>query len=85
MPSIEVSRCRGQVEIAIRRLKRLCDRLGIHKSLREREHYVKPTTKRRKDRASARKRLLKKQSKELRYLTSSRRKRQTITEKVVLE
>jgi small subunit ribosomal protein S21 len=71
---IEVSKCNGQVEIAIRRLKRLCDKLGIQKRMRELEHHVKPTTKRRRARAAAVKRQLKKVAKESAPLRRRRRR-----------
>ncbi|MBM94007.1 MAG: 30S ribosomal protein S21 [Legionellales bacterium] len=62
MPKIEVTKCGGNAEVAIRRLKRLCDRLGIQKRIRALEHHVKKTTKQRRMKDAARKRSLKRQA-----------------------
>ena len=40
MPTIDVSKCNGIVEIAIRRLKRLCEKLGIPKQMKALEYHV---------------------------------------------
>lgn len=47
-------------ESAIRRFKRSCEKAGILTELRKREHYEKPSVKRKKKRIAARKRALKK-------------------------
>ena len=54
----------NDVNRALRRLKKLVNNEGVLKELREREHYVKPSLKRKKAKAAARKRWLKKQAKE---------------------
>ncbi len=64
MPTIDVSKCNGVVEIAIRRLKRLCEKLGIPKQLKTLEHHVKKSECRRKAKAAAQKRQQKKNSKD---------------------
>lgn len=51
----------GQFEKALRQFKRKVDQSGILRELKEREHYVKPTTKRKLAKAAARKRWLKQQ------------------------
>lgn len=51
----------GNIEKAIRRLKRKVEAAGIMKELRERQHYTKPSEKRKLAKAAARKRWLKKQ------------------------
>lgn len=53
----------GNIEKAIRRLKRKVENAGILKELRERQHYTKPSEKRKLAKAAARKRWLKKQAK----------------------
>ena len=56
MPSIDVTKCKGTVEAAAKRLKRLCDKLGIARRLRELEFHEKKNEKRRKKLAAAIKR-----------------------------
>jgi ribosomal protein S21 len=75
MPKVEVSKCGGNAEVAIRRLKRLCDRLGVLKRMRELEHHVKATTKRRRNKDAARKRVLKKLSIERSQMLQNRRRK----------
>jgi ribosomal protein S21 len=75
MPKVEVTKCGGNVEVAIRRLKRMCDRLGVLKRMRELEHHVKATTKRRRDKDAARKRVLKRLSLEKSTMRQQRRKK----------
>jgi len=75
MPKVEVMKCGGNIEVAIRRLKRMCDRLGVLKRMRELEHHVKDTTKRRRNKDAARKRVLKKLSLERSIMNQSRRRR----------
>lgn len=62
MPSVDVNKC-ANVEVALRRLKRLCDRLGIPKRFRELESHMKRTTQRRRAKISAVKRRMKEDSK----------------------
>lgn len=56
MPDIDVNKCKGQVDTALRRLKRLCDKLGVARRWREIEHHEKKTSKRRRQIAAAKKR-----------------------------
>ena len=46
-------------ESAIRRFKKACEKVGILAELRKREHYEKPSVKRKKKAIAARKRALK--------------------------
>ena len=48
------------VEVALRRFKRACEKDGLPMELRSREFYEKPTTKRKREAAAARKRYQKK-------------------------
>lgn len=77
MPSIDVHKCNGQVEVAIRRFKRLCDKLGLPKRMRELEHHVKKTTIRRRNKAAAVKRHMKRLSKERSLILGRRRSKHT--------
>ena len=63
MPTVEVSRCNGKVDVAVRRLKRLLDKLGIGKRMRATERHIKDSEKRRQKRMAAVKRQKKKISK----------------------
>ena len=47
-------------EGALRRFKKLCERAGILAEVRKREHYVKPSVKRKRKSLLARKRTTKK-------------------------
>lgn len=51
-------------ESAVRRFKRSCEKAGILTELRKREHYEKPSVRKKKKRLAARKRALKKYRKE---------------------
>ena len=51
-------------DLALRRFKRACEKSGILSEIRKREFYEKPTTKRKRAKASAVKRLAKKLSRE---------------------
>lgn len=53
----------GDVNGALRRFKKLVQQEGIIQEVRERQEYVKPSTKRTRAKAAARARWLKKQSK----------------------
>lgn len=46
------------IESAIRRFKKLCEKSGILAELRKREHYEKPSVKRKKKAIAAKKRAL---------------------------
>ena len=50
-------------ENALRRFKKQCEKAGILSEIRKREHYEKPSIKRKKKAAAARKRLIKKMRK----------------------
>ena len=65
MPGIKIKDGEG-FEQAVRRFKKQCEKLGILSDIRKREHYEKPSIKRKKKAASARKRALKKQRREVR-------------------
>lgn len=54
----------NDVSRALRRLKKLVNNEGVLKELRERQYYEKPSLKRKKAKAAARKRWLKKAAKE---------------------
>ncbi len=63
-------------DVALRRFKRLCEKVGILGRLRQLEFYEKPTAKRKRKRAAAIKRNLKRISKEKQLLRQrSRTKR----------
>lgn len=55
------------VEGALRRFKRKCEKAGILSELKKRQHYEKPSVKRKKKAIAARKKLLKKLSQERRF------------------
>ena len=44
------------IDSALRRFKRSCQKSGVHMELRKREHYEKPSVKRKKKSEAARKR-----------------------------
>ena len=46
----------GNIEEALRRFKRQCARNGVMQEVRKREHYEKPSVKRKKKSEAARKR-----------------------------
>jgi small subunit ribosomal protein S21 len=46
------------IESAIRRFKKLCEKAGILAELRKREHYEKPSVKRKKKAIAAKKRAM---------------------------
>ena len=50
--------------MALRRFKRSCEKAGVLSELRRREHYEKPTTERKRKKAAAIKRLMKKLSRD---------------------
>ena len=69
MPSVRVKE-NEYFDAALRRFKRACEKAGVLTELRRREFYEKPTQERKRKKAAAVKRHLKKVSRE-----ASRRKR----------
>ncbi|UJF19120.1 30S ribosomal protein S21 [Vibrio sp. SS-MA-C1-2] len=63
MPVIKV-RENEPFDVALRRFKRSCEKAGILSEVRRREHYEKPTTVRKRSKAAAVKRHLKKLARE---------------------
>ncbi|MBI2375206.1 MAG: 30S ribosomal protein S21 [Deltaproteobacteria bacterium] len=63
MPGIRVKEGES-FERAMRRFKKQCERAGILGEIRKREHFEKPSVRKKKKQAAARKRLLKKMRKE---------------------
>ncbi|QCI19641.1 MAG: 30S ribosomal protein S21 [Buchnera aphidicola (Brevicoryne brassicae)] len=63
MPVIKV-RENEPFDVALRRFKRSCEKAGILAEIRRREFYEKPTTERKRAKASAVKRLSKKLTRE---------------------
>ena len=59
MPGVRVKESEP-IESAIRRFKKQCEKAGILSELRKREHYEKPSVRRKKKAMAARKRALKK-------------------------
>ena len=59
MPGVRVRENEGY-EHALRRFKKQCEKAGILSEIRKREHYEKPSIKRKKKALAARKRMLKK-------------------------
>lgn len=59
MPAI-VIRDGESFESALRRFKKLCDKTGILSEIKKREHYEKPSVKRKKKMLAAKKRAMKK-------------------------
>ena len=53
----------GNIEKAIRRLKRKVEDAGVLKELRDRQHYTKPSERRKLAKKAARKRWMKQQAK----------------------
>ena len=63
MPSVR-SRENEPFEVALRRFKRSCEKAGVLAEVRRREFYEKPTSVRKRKKAAAVKRSLKKVSRE---------------------
>ncbi|HKK13036.1 MAG TPA: 30S ribosomal protein S21 [Gammaproteobacteria bacterium] len=63
MPSVRVKE-NEPFEVALRRFKRACEKAGILSEVRRREFYEKPTQERKRKRAAAVKRHLKKLARE---------------------
>ena len=59
MPGVRV-RENEHFDAALRRFKRACEKAGVLTELRRREFYEKPSVRRKRKAAAARKRLLKK-------------------------
>jgi len=63
MPSVRVKE-NEPFDIALRRFKRSCEKAGVLSEIRRREFYEKPTQERKRKKAAAVKRHLKKLSRE---------------------
>jgi len=63
MPAVKV-KDNEPFDVALRRFKRSCEKTGILAEVRRREFYEKPTTVRKRNKAAAVKRHLKKLSRE---------------------
>ncbi len=55
------------VEGAIRRFKRKCEKAGVLSELKKRQHYEKPSVKRKKKAIAARKKVLKRLAQERKF------------------
>ncbi len=55
------------LENALRRFKRKCEKSGILTEIKKRQHYEKPSVKRKRKAIAARKKLLKRLAQERRY------------------
>jgi small subunit ribosomal protein S21 len=62
MPGVKV-REGESFEMALKRFKKQCEKAGILSEIRKREHYEKPSVKKKKKMLAARKRMLKKMKK----------------------
>ncbi len=74
MPTVRIKEGENP-EYALRRFKRSCEKAGILTELRRRESYEKPTTERKRKRAAAVKRHLKKLSRERSVRRIAKRRR----------
>ncbi len=63
MPAVKLKE-NEPFDIALRRFKRACEKAGILSEVRRREHYEKPTSVRKRKKAAAVKRALKKSSRD---------------------
>ncbi len=59
MPSVKVKE-NESFDVALRRFKRSCEKAGVLSEVRRREFYEKPTSERKRKRAAAVKRYMKK-------------------------
>ncbi len=66
MPLIKV-REDESLENALRRFKRKCEKSGILTEIKKRQHYEKPSVRRKKKALAARKKLLKRLAQERKY------------------
>jgi small subunit ribosomal protein S21 len=62
MPGIKVKETES-FELVLKKFKKQCEKAGILSEIRKREHFEKPSIKRKKKAIAARKRALKKQRK----------------------
>lgn len=74
MPTVRVKEGENP-EYALRRFKRSCEKAGILTELRRREFYEKPTAERKRKKAAAVKRYLKKISRDVSMRQSKKRRR----------
>jgi small subunit ribosomal protein S21 len=63
MPTVRIKE-QEPFDVAMRRLKRACEKAGIPGKLRQQEYYEKPTAERKRKRAAAIKRHMKRLSKD---------------------
>ncbi|MCD6055934.1 MAG: ribosomal protein [Gammaproteobacteria bacterium] len=63
MPNVRIKE-NEPFEVALRRFKRSCEKAGVLSDIRRKEAYEKPTTVRKRSKAAAVKRLMKKISRE---------------------
>ncbi len=66
MPQVTVKEGES-IEGAIRRFKRKCEKAGVLSELKKRQHYEKPSVKRKKKAIAARKKLLKRLAQERKF------------------
>ena len=62
MPSIQIKE-NESFENAMKRFKKQCEKIGILSEIRKREHYEKPSMKRKKKALAAKKRVMKRMRK----------------------
>lgn len=67
MPRVRV-REEETFESALRRFKRKCQKAGIISEIKKRQHYEKPSVKKKRKALAARKKLLKRMMNEKRYM-----------------
>jgi small subunit ribosomal protein S21 len=75
LPGLNVEVRNGDFNFALRKFKKKVQESGILQELREREHYIKPSLKRKKAKAAGRARWLKKLEKMEQALTQPKKKR----------
>lgn len=61
MPGVRIKE-NEPIESAIRRFKKQCDKAGILQELKKREHYEKPSARRKRKTITARKRAMRRAS-----------------------
>lgn len=71
MPGIKVKE-NESFESAMRRFKKQCEKAGILSEIRKREHFEKPSVKRKRKAIAARKRMMKKMRKQQRQQSYGR-------------
>ena len=67
MPRVRI-REEESFESALRRFKRKCQKAGIISEIKKRQHYEKPSVKKKRKALAARKKLLKRMMNEKRYM-----------------